>query len=159
MLEARLEAARERVQSDAHPPADASVSAPMASAPSVRSQPSSPAAQPSRDDVADAEEPVSEPAAETVSSEDSGPMHIDEAAEAAFLAEARERGEPVRTSASAEAEPVEDLDPKALPKLDDLVNRLSPEVRETLEDLFRARFHNVKRVPKKALKERPEARG
>jgi hypothetical protein len=39
-----------------------------------------------------------------------------------------------------------------LPPLDELVKRIPPEVRETLEDLFRARFVTVKRVPKKALK-------
>lgn len=82
-----------------------------------------------------------------------GAPAFDEAAEAAFLGEAKERGEPVRTAASSQAEPVEEHDPKALPKLDELVKRISPEIRDTLEDLFRARFYNVKRVPKKALKD------
>lgn len=41
----------------------------------------------------------------------------------------------------------------ALPPLNDLVQRIPAEVREALEDLFRAKFVAVKRVPKQALKE------
>ena len=74
----------------------------------------------------------------------------DEAAEGAFLSEARERGEPVAATAAAEV--VEEVETKSLPPLDELVKRLSPEVRETLDDLFRAKFITVRRVPKKALK-------
>jgi hypothetical protein len=73
----------------------------------------------------------------------------DEAAESAFIAEARDRGETV-TAAPASAA-VEESDGKNLPSLDALVKRLSPEVRETLDDLFRAKFVSVRRVPKKAL--------
>jgi hypothetical protein len=39
-----------------------------------------------------------------------------------------------------------------LPKLDELVERIPAGVREAMEDLFRARFVAVKRVPRKALK-------
>lgn len=75
---------------------------------------------------------------------------FDEAAEAAFLSEARERGEVVATARPAES--VEEVvDSKALPPLDELVKRIPPEVRETLEDLFRAKFVTVRRVPAKAL--------
>jgi len=74
----------------------------------------------------------------------------DESAEVAFLSEARERGEPVAAAAPVEA--VEEIDSKALPQLDELVKRLPTEVRDTLEDLFRAKFITVRRVPKKALK-------
>lgn len=80
------------------------------------------------------------------------PTWPDEAAESAFLADARERGEPVKATRAA-AELAEDaVDPKALPKLDDLVNRIPAEVRDVLEDLFRAKFVKVQRVPKRALK-------
>lgn len=79
------------------------------------------------------------------------PSSIDEAAESAFRAEARERGETVTTS-STPAESVEEPEPKTLPKLDDLVARIPSNVRDTLEELFRARFVSVKRIPKKALK-------
>lgn len=76
----------------------------------------------------------------------------DEAVESAILAEARERGEPppVRAPGAEAAEEV--ADPKALPPLNDLVNRIPAEVREVLEDLYRARFVAVKRVPLRALK-------
>lgn len=73
----------------------------------------------------------------------------DEVAEGAFLAEARERGEPV---VAAAVEAVEETETKSLPALDELVKRIPPDVRETLDDLFRAKFITVRRVPKKALK-------
>jgi hypothetical protein len=75
----------------------------------------------------------------------------DDSAEAAFLAEAKERGEVVK-AAPATADLAEETDPKALPKLDDLVNRIPAEVRDVLEDLFRAKFVKVQRVPKRVLK-------
>ncbi|WP_146180157.1 hypothetical protein [Opitutus sp. ER46] len=81
--------------------------------------------------------------------EDGAPV-VDDAAESEFLAEARARGEPVSSPAAA-TEPVEEVDSKALPKLDELVARIPPNVRDVLEDLFRARFVSVKRIPKKAL--------
>lgn len=73
-----------------------------------------------------------------------------EAEEAAFLSEARERGEPVAVSRET-VEEVED-NTKALPKLDELVNRIPAETRELLDELFRARFVAVRRVRKKDLK-------
>lgn len=77
----------------------------------------------------------------------------DEAAENAFLAEARERGEPVTpVRAKAKLEGAPETEAKNLPPLDELVQRLSPEVRETLDDLFRAKFTTVRRLPSKALK-------
>lgn len=83
--------------------------------------------------------------------EEGGPTTFDEADESAFLAEARERGElsvPVLTSASE----AEETDSKVLPSLDELVKRIPAEVRASLDDLFRARFVSVKRIPKRALK-------
>lgn len=78
------------------------------------------------------------------------PSGIDEIAESAFRAEARDRGEAVAVTRAAVE--VEDTDPKNLPPLEELVQRIPPEVRDTLEDLFRAKFIAVKRVPKSALK-------
>jgi hypothetical protein len=78
-----------------------------------------------------------------------GPPVIDEAAESAFLGEAKERGEVVTPKRATE---VEETNTKALPPLNELVNKIPPDVREVLEDLFRARFVTVKRFPKKALK-------
>jgi hypothetical protein len=75
----------------------------------------------------------------------------DESAEAAFLAEARERGE-VPVPAKAREEIAEEMESRPLPDLDALVQRIPVEVRDALEDLFRARFVRVTRVPKKALR-------
>lgn len=94
------------------------------------------------------------PLAESETPSESTNVWNDEAAESAFRAEARERGEPVRASRSA-IELVDENnseDRKNLPSLDELVKRLSPEVRETLDDLFRAKFTTVRRMPVKALK-------
>jgi hypothetical protein len=98
------------------------------------------------DEVSEALPPVESPAAEA---ETVGANWPDDSAEAAFLAEARERGEVV--VAARPAEPVEESESTPLPALNDLVQRIPPEVRGALEDLFRARFVAVKRVPKKAL--------
>jgi hypothetical protein len=76
----------------------------------------------------------------------------DEMAESAFRAEARARGEPVVPVKAQEAEAVES---GPLPPLDELVKRIPPEVREVLDELFRAKFVTVKRVPERALKEKP----
>jgi hypothetical protein len=77
----------------------------------------------------------------------------DESAEGAFIAEARQRGEPV-VAAVATVEAVDEKEDakRAMPPLAELVQRLSPEVRETLDDLFRVKFTTVRRVPKKVLK-------
>ncbi len=83
--------------------------------------------------------------------EDGPPPSIDDAAESAFLADARERGEVVTRKSAAEAEE-ETTAKKPLPPLDQLINQIPGDVREVLEDLFRARFVSVKRFPKKALK-------
>ena len=85
-----------------------------------------------------------------VANESAGPNGFDEAAESAFRAEAKSRGEvvaPVRAEAATE-----EADPRNLPPLDELVRRIPPEVRATLDDLFRAKFIAVRRVPKNALK-------
>ncbi len=53
-----------------------------------------------------------------------------------------------RRSAAADDEESEGKG-AALPELDTLVERLPTEVRETLDELFRARFVSVKKLPKK----------
>ena len=76
----------------------------------------------------------------------------DEVAESAMLSELRSKGENVSAPRRPTA-PVEETDTAAnLPPLDELVGRIPPEVREVLEDLFRAKFVAVRRVPKQALK-------
>jgi hypothetical protein len=42
--------------------------------------------------------------------------------------------------------------PGDLPPMDDLVQRIPATVRATVEELFRARFITVKRIPQSALK-------
>ncbi len=79
------------------------------------------------------------------------PTWPDDAVESAFLAEAKERGEPVAPPRAADEAEADD-EPKAMPPIADLVGKIPPEVREALEDLFRAKFVRVVRVPKKALK-------
>jgi hypothetical protein len=78
------------------------------------------------------------------------PLWPDDTAESAMISELRSRGESVASPAAVEA--VEEVETGALPPLDQLVKRISAEVRETLDDLFRAKFVRVTRVPKKALK-------
>jgi len=74
-----------------------------------------------------------------------------EEAEAAFLAEAHERGEDVASVAAALAAAESEDEKGALPPLEELVQRLPAELRDTLDDLFRAKFVKVIRVRKKDL--------
>jgi hypothetical protein len=73
-----------------------------------------------------------------------------------MVSELRERGEsapaPAAAATAAARESEEPVDPKSLPSLDELLKRVPAGVRETLDDLFRAKFVRVTRVPKKALK-------
>ena len=114
---------------------------------------------------AEASEAIDEPEAATAAatatatpapgnSPDETNVWPDEAAEAAFLAEARGRGESTKASEETARETADDNGEgaKALPKLDDLVNRIPAETRELLEELFRARFTAVRRVKKTELK-------
>jgi hypothetical protein len=90
--------------------------------------------------------------AEEMVDEGDAPIGPTEAEEAAYLAEqtavapdapiAAENGD------AAEAEEA----PAKLPAIDDLVRRIPAETREVLDDLFRARFVRVQRIPRKALK-------
>ncbi len=75
----------------------------------------------------------------------------DESAESAFRAESRERGEPDLLVAPTAVD-TDETDTKALPALEELVKRISPETRELMDELFRAKFTGVRRVPAKALK-------
>jgi hypothetical protein len=79
-----------------------------------------------------------------------GPPPFDEAAESAFLAETRERGDVVPQRPAATAA-VDETSTTPLPGLDPLVERIPVSVRETLDELFRARFVAVKRLPKDVL--------
>jgi hypothetical protein len=96
-------------------------------------------------------------AAELPQAESNGePQWPDEAAETAFLAQARfgERQEtpsPLESAAPVQAAeaPVEK---EKLPALEDLLPRIPAEVMAALDEHFRAKFTGVRRVPKEALK-------
>jgi hypothetical protein len=77
----------------------------------------------------------------------------DEAAEAAFFADARAGGESGLARGEAAAGDSEDADSRGLPSQAELTKRITPEVREMLDELFRAKFIAVRRVPRKALKD------
>jgi hypothetical protein len=88
--------------------------------------------------------------------DEEGPVWPDESSESAMRAEVTERGETLNSKAArelAEAAAEAAAEKKNLPKLDDLINRIPADVRDTLEDLFRVKFVKVARAPKKALKE------
>ncbi|MBI3885441.1 MAG: hypothetical protein HY302_06900 [Opitutae bacterium] len=71
--------------------------------------------------------------------------------EAAFLSEQSfQEAASAPLSVAAPAEPEEPAG--ALPPLAELVNRIPAPVRGLMEELFRAKFVTVKRVPKSALK-------
>ncbi|MBI2512950.1 MAG: hypothetical protein HYV96_13300 [Opitutae bacterium] len=69
------------------------------------------------------------------------------------MAEQREQSvsAPAAPSRAAAAETDPD-DKKSLPPLDDLVQRIPAATRQLMDELFRANFITVKRVPKSALK-------
>ncbi|MEN9633550.1 MAG: hypothetical protein RL077_1954 [Verrucomicrobiota bacterium] len=85
--------------------------------------------------------------------EGGGGPYPDEAGESAFPADARSRGELVAGAKVGSLVPeAEEAESKEMPPLAELVERIPVEVRAALEDLFRARFVVVKRIPKSALK-------
>ena len=69
--------------------------------------------------------------------------------EAAFLAQERELG--IVTPALTHVESLPE-DKASLPPMEDLVNRIPMPARDLLEELFRAKFITVKRIPQSALK-------
>jgi len=62
---------------------------------------------------------------------------------------ARESTQPAPARVKVAAEPEDTL--ATLPELEGLLSRISPEVKETVEELFRVRFQTVRQVPGKAL--------
>ncbi len=81
------------------------------------------------------------------------PVFPDEEAEMAMRSELRARGEAPVAAVRREADDGEVAAP--LPSLESLTARLGPEVRGVLDELFRARFTGVRRVPSRALKQAP----
>lgn len=69
--------------------------------------------------------------------------------EAAFLAQEREMGNVTPALMHVEKPPEEKGE---LPPLEDLVKRIPMPTRDLMEELFRAKFVTVKRIPSSALK-------
>lgn len=65
--------------------------------------------------------------------------------EAAFLAQGREAGEAAEAPESAPPAP------ERLPSLEEMIARVPKQVRELMDDLFRARFTSVRRVSDKDI--------
>lgn len=87
--------------------------------------------------------------------DDGAPVGPNDGEESAFLAEQRAQGfvSPAAPRGAKSDAAEDDADSKvALPPLDELVNRIPPETRQLMEELFRAKFVTVKRIPKTALK-------
>ncbi len=99
-----------------------------------------------------------ETAREPVAAEAGAPEETDEPllpgdeTEAAMLAELRERGE---TSSNPIPMPADEEPAGRLPPLDDLVKQIPADVRDVLDELFRARFTTVRKVPVHVLKSVP----
>lgn len=110
-----------------------------------------------RESAAEEDAPASSVVAEGTGApgDEGAPVGPTDGEEAAFLAEQREQGDRapsgVRAAngASASSEPENDT---PLPPLDELVSRIPAATRQLMDELFRARFVTVKRVPPSALK-------
>ena len=89
--------------------------------------------------------------------EESAPVGPSSEEEAAFLAVDNFAG-PVDRSPPKVSHAESGAAEAPLPPMEDLVNRIPAATRELMENLFRARFVTVKRVPASALK-KTEARG
>lgn len=70
--------------------------------------------------------------------------------EAAFLAQERENG--YAPAPAAILPGGDDAEAGELPPLEDLVKRIPLATRDVMEELFRAKFVTVRRIPRSALK-------
>jgi len=104
-----------------------------------------------KEEPAGSSEPEASVGGGVVADEPEPPNWPDEASETAFLADAQERGEIVTPAKPAEAPEASD-EVQPLPSLDSLVERIPAGVRDKLEELFRAKFVRVQRVPRRVLK-------
>ena len=99
-------------------------------------------------------EPVTLPTEEAAEVEMENGTNVwpDEAAETVFLEEQRASADEAATAVVSKAKEEQPELSLPLPALEELVNRLAPETLEMLDDLFRAKFVSVRRVPKDVLK-------
>lgn len=77
----------------------------------------------------------------------------DEAMEAAMSAEVADRDGPAKKPTKKQREEAETLDGGPLPKLDDMIAQVPADLQEKMDDLFRAKFQSVRRVPEATLKQ------
>lgn len=84
--------------------------------------------------------------------DDGAPVGPTEGEESAFIAEERAQGFAPAGAPRAPAAETEPEPAAPLPPLDELVNRIPEATRALMDELFRARFVTVKRVPRTALK-------
>ncbi len=89
---------------------------------------------------------------EEITDEGEAPIGPTEAEESAYLAEQTAATPSGATASEGEDAAEVDEAPAKLPAIEDLVQRIPAETREALDELFRARFVRVQRVPRKALK-------
>ena len=95
---------------------------------------------------------VTLPAVEETIDESETPIGPTEAEESAYLAEQTAAAPSGATASEGKDAAEVDEAPAKLPAIEDLVQRIPAETREALDELFRARFVRVQRVPRKALK-------
>jgi len=76
----------------------------------------------------------------------------DEAMEAAMSAEVSEREGPAKKPTKKEREHAETLDGPPLPKLEEMIATVPADLQEKMDELFRAKFQSVRRVPAATLK-------
>lgn len=80
------------------------------------------------------------------------------AMQAAIEVEEAERSAKKVKPSRRQAEAAETLDGGPLPELDDMVAKIPADLQEKMDDLFRAKFQSVKRVPAAVLKSNDEGR-
>ncbi|MBX3748579.1 MAG: hypothetical protein KF897_00660 [Opitutaceae bacterium] len=84
--------------------------------------------------------------------EGEAPIGPTEAEESAYLAEQTAAAPSGATAPGGEDAAEVDEAPAKLPAIEDLVQQIPAETREALDELFRARFVRVQRIPRKVLK-------
>jgi hypothetical protein len=89
------------------------------------------------------------PQENSTSTDDEAPWPSDTAESSAM---AGNQEQPIRVSSATDDEGMEEDIKKGLPPLSQLLDKLPAELKETLDDLFRARWTRVTRVKGKALK-------
>jgi hypothetical protein len=83
--------------------------------------------------------------------DDSGPSGPSDAEESSFLADQVDAGAVAPDTLSHVLPPLP-AEEGSLPPLDDLVQRIPAPTRALLDELFRAKFITVKRLPREAFK-------